>query len=235
MIRRFWWRCRGAKKGYDEQLRPDSEKALEATFKSTMVSCLSMGEVIEKLRVLVERMVGALGEENVVTLMTLDQLGGVLKDNGEHEEARKVFERCLAGREKVLGVDHKDTLGTVNNLRMVYDDLKDYKKALEYYERALKGKEKMIGKTHPYTLMTVMNIAVTYMNGLNDYGKAEELYQIAFEGYEAQFGKDHEDTKRCAMNLAKNFVLAGEILKLRKIIDKFPNILIDQPKFKEFL
>eukprot|EP00519_Triparma_laevis_P014727 CAMPEP_0182492236 /NCGR_PEP_ID=MMETSP1321-20130603/1439_1 /TAXON_ID=91990 /ORGANISM="Bolidomonas sp., Strain RCC1657" /LENGTH=80 /DNA_ID=CAMNT_0024694675 /DNA_START=6 /DNA_END=245 /DNA_ORIENTATION=- len=80
-------------------------------------------------------MVGALGEENVVTLETLNTLGNQLRKNGELEEARKVLERCLVGREKVLGEDHKDTLGTVNNLGEVYYELKDYEKALEYYER----------------------------------------------------------------------------------------------------
>ena len=45
--------------------------------------------MLEKLRAFVERMVGVLGEENVVTLMTLDQLGAALDDIGELKEARK--------------------------------------------------------------------------------------------------------------------------------------------------
>ena len=60
-------------------------------------------------------------------------------------------------------------------------------------------------------------------------GKAEELYQRALEGKEAQLGKDHIDTKRCAMNLALCLADAGEKLKLRKIIDKYPHILIEDP------
>ena len=86
-----------------------------------------------------------------------------LFENEEYEEARKVYERCLAGREKVLGEDHKKTLMTVNNLGNVYYGLQDYEKALEYYERALKGYEKTLGKTHPDTLTTVMNIANVYI------------------------------------------------------------------------
>ena len=80
-----------------------------------------------------------MGEENVVTLDTLNQLGGLLEQNGEYEEAIKVFERCLGGRMKVLGEDHNDTFGTLNNLGVVYNGLKNYEKALEYYERALRG------------------------------------------------------------------------------------------------
>ncbi|GMH83672.1 hypothetical protein TrST_g11659 [Triparma strigata] len=115
----------------------------------------------------------AFGEENVVTLNTLNQLGCRLQENGELEESRKVKERCLAGQERVLGEDHKDTLATVMNLGAVYHELEDYEKALEYYERALKGYEKTLGRTHPSTLDTVMNIATVYMDGLKDFGKAE--------------------------------------------------------------
>jgi tetratricopeptide (TPR) repeat protein len=176
-----------AKKGYEEQLGPDSEKALEVTLSLICATVMSEGERIEKLRVLVERMVRALGEENVVTLAALGQLGIQLRQNGEPEEARKVYERCLAGQEKVLGEDHKDTLDTVCNLGVVYDvGLEDYEKALEFYERALKGNEKTLGKTHPDTLGAVVNIASVYQEGLKDYGIAEELYQRALEGYEAQ-------------------------------------------------
>ncbi|GMH66191.1 hypothetical protein TrST_g11458 [Triparma strigata] len=144
-----------------EELGPDSEKALEATRSLIMSTGMSKREYIEKLIALVERMVGVLGEENVVTLETLISLGVELKLNGEHEEARKVWERCLEGHETLLGEDHKDTLEMVNNLGEVYNELKDYEKALEYYERALKGKEKTLGKKHPETLTTVKNIAVS--------------------------------------------------------------------------
>ena len=229
------------RRGMRTQLGPDSEKTLEVTFSLEATwgviraTGMSAGEKIGRLRALVERMVGVLGEENVVTLSTLNDFGMRLQENREYEEARKVHDRCLAGREKVLGVDHMDTLATVHNLGAIYYSLKDYEKALKYYERALKGKEKMLGKTHPETLGTVMNIASAYIAGFKDYGKAEELYQRVLEGNEAQLGKDHEGTKKCAMGLAVCFAKTGEKLKLRKIISKYPHILIDGPPLKEYL
>ena len=68
-----------------------------------------------------------------------------------------------------------------------------------------------------------------------DYGKAEELYQRVLEGFEAQLGKDHEKTKSSAQNLAICLANAGEKLKLRKIIDEYPHILIEDPTFKNDL
>jgi len=64
----------------------------------------------------------------------------MLDEKGEIEEAKEVWERCLAGRMKVLGGGHPDTFGTLNNLGVVYRELGNYEKALEYRERALKGK-----------------------------------------------------------------------------------------------
>ena len=150
-------------------------------------------------------------------------------------------------------------LTTFRDLGEVYSTL-NYEKSLKYYERALKGQEKTLGKSHPNTLETVMGIAIVYENGLKDFGKAEDLYQRALKGHEAQLGKDHKFTKRCAVNLATCLVQAirgkecrpvfrrgatgglemvvymvGEKLELRKIIDKYPHIMIDQPAFKKYL
>jgi tetratricopeptide (TPR) repeat protein len=145
-----------------------------------------------------------------------------------YEEARRVYEKCLLGREKVLGEDHKDTLMTVNNLGEVYRRMKDYEKALECYERALKGSEKTLGKTHPDTLGTVMNIAIVYDAGMKDYEKAGELYRRALEGNEAQLGKDHESTKRCAGNLANCLGMAGKKATLRKVLEEYPHVAAEK-------
>ncbi|GMH61194.1 hypothetical protein TL16_g03206 [Triparma laevis f. inornata] len=160
----------------------DSEKALDVTY-SLICATEDDRRRIEKLRDLLKRMEKALGELNVVTLDTLNDLGDDLEQNAEYDEAKEVWERCLAGRMKVLGEDHQDALDSLNNLGTVYDRLKNYEKALEYFERALDGREKTLGLNHPSTLDTMINIAVVYENGMKDYGKAEELYQRALEGY----------------------------------------------------
>ena len=99
----------------------------------------------------------------MITLNTLDIL---LQDNGQQfEEAKEVFERCLAGQMKVLGEDHKDTLSTLHNLGLVYVQLENYEKSLEYYKRARKGKERLLGKNHPSTLDNMVNTAIIYAEG----------------------------------------------------------------------
>jgi len=206
-----------AKEGYEEQLGLDIEKALEATLGLIM----STDMVMEKLRDLLKRCEKALGEENDVTLETLNELGGGLKDNGEYEEARKVLERCLAGRMKVLGKDHKNTFGTLNNLGNIYSRLRNYQKALEYFERALEGKEKLLGKSHPDTLSTVLNIAIIYLT-TKDFGKAEELYERALEGFEAHLGKDHERTIKCVKIFSYCLQHGGTFERLASLTNTYP-------------
>ena len=60
------------------------------------------------------------------------------------------------------------------------------------------------------------------------------LYK-GIRGYKEQLGNDHVNTKKCAMNLAIGLAEAGEKLKLRKIIDEYPHILIEDPSFKNNL
>ena len=124
-----------AKVGYEEQLGRESEKALEVTCGLIMMNCLNnyppsrrrrprrrptpkpspSPEITEKVRDLLKRMESALGEENAVILNTLNEFGNRPHGSGEPEEATDVYERCLAGRMKMLGEDHKLTLESLNN------------------------------------------------------------------------------------------------------------------------
>ncbi|GMH53854.1 hypothetical protein TL16_g01547 [Triparma laevis f. inornata] len=202
--RRYYKR---AKERYEEQLGPDDAKTLDITHCLIMVTGMKSA-TSERLIDLLERMERALGEENVLTLETLNLLGGMLKNNGEYEEVIKVYERCLAGQMKVLGEDHKDTRASLNNLGVVYTMLENYEKGLEYFERALKGSERMLGKAHPITPSAVLNIANVY-SGQGGLGKAEEFNERALEGYEAQLGKDHKYTRGCAENFMRCLLASG--------------------------
>ncbi|GMH49203.1 hypothetical protein TL16_g00460 [Triparma laevis f. inornata] len=221
--RRYYKR---AKEGYEEQLGRDSENVLDVTRSLIGSDGESRGVQIEKLRELLKRMERVLGEEHVLTLEMLNKLGCELKDNGEYEEAREVYERFLAGQLKVLGEEHKDTLCTLNNLGIVYQRMKDYEKAFEYYERALKGHERLLGKNHPSTLIIVMDIAIIY-DFLKDYGKDEELYERALEGYEVQLGKDNGKTKKFARNFKQCLDEGGNNSeRLAALMSSYPGLAV---------
>ncbi|GMH53698.1 hypothetical protein TL16_g01505 [Triparma laevis f. inornata] len=214
-----------ALEGYEELQGTESEKALEVTYHLIMSgTCSGYSEMIEKLRSLVKRCERALGEENSVTLDTLNELGISLNGNEEYEEAKEVHEKCLAGRLQLYGEQHKDTVGTLNNLGCVYDELKNDSKALKYFKRALKGYEKLLGKSHPHTLSTMMNIAVIYATK-GDLQSAEFHIRKVVDGNVAQLGKDNEATKGSVHNLNNCLKLAGDTKAMEELNEEYPWLL----------
>ncbi|MEI2771580.1 MAG: tetratricopeptide repeat protein [Candidatus Competibacter sp.] len=58
---------------------------------------------------------------------------------GRYGEAEPLFQRALAGFEKVLGPEHPATLTSVNNLAVLYQSQGRYGEAEPLYQRALAG------------------------------------------------------------------------------------------------
>ena len=79
---------------------------------------------------------------------------------GRYDEAKKVYQRLLRRREKILGLSHSDTLHTTNDLAQLLCTLEQYMDAKEMYTRVLVGYETSMGHDHPDTLKVVMNLAV---------------------------------------------------------------------------
>ena len=74
-------------------------------------------------------------------------------------EARPLYERALAIREKVLGAEHPDTATSLNNLASLLQAQGDLAGARPLYERALAIREKVLGAEHPDTATSLNNLA----------------------------------------------------------------------------
>jgi tetratricopeptide (TPR) repeat protein len=124
----------------------------------------------------------AWGAEHTSTLDTVNNLGNLYADLGQHKQAEEMYKRALKGYEKAWGAEHTSTLDTVNNLGNLYAGLGQHEQAEEMYKRALKGYEKAWGAEHTSTLATVNNLGSLYAD-LGQYKQAEEMYKRALEGY----------------------------------------------------
>jgi tetratricopeptide (TPR) repeat protein len=91
----------------------------------------------------------ALGPDDPDTAITLNNLAGVLRAQGDLQGARTLYERVLTIREAQLGPDDPDTAITLNNLAGVLHDQGDLDSARDYYERALATFEHRLGPTTP--------------------------------------------------------------------------------------
>ncbi|KAJ5623136.1 protein kinase subdomain-containing protein [Penicillium lividum] len=168
-----------------------------------------------------------LSVENVASLGGLSGLGSLYKDQGKLKEAEEIYQRALAGFEKVLGPGHISTLNTVNNLGNLYYDQGKPKEAEEMYQRALAGYEKTLGPDHTSTLNTVNNLGLLYY-AQGKLKKAEDMYQRALVGYEKAYGPDHTST---TLNTVNNLGLLYKIQgKLKEAEEIYQRVLVGYEK-----
>ena len=57
-----------------------------------------------------------LGKEHISTAATYSNIGLVMKNKGDYEEALSMYRQCLAIREKTLRTDHPKIARTYNNI-----------------------------------------------------------------------------------------------------------------------
>lgn len=119
-----------------------------------------------------------LGENDIATLQTMNNLGAMYIDMQELEKAETLLRKAIDGKEKTLGVGHPLTLNSVNNLGGVYSSLSMFPEAAYMYSRALAGFSKMHGISHKSVRETRNNLAEVYMKE-GDYKLAEEMFEIA--------------------------------------------------------
>jgi class 3 adenylate cyclase/tetratricopeptide (TPR) repeat protein len=142
-----------------------------------------------------------LGPEHPDTAHSLNDLGCLLRDQGDRAGARPLFERALAINEKQLGPEHPDTASSLNNLASLLQDQGDRAGARPLYERALAIREKQLGPEHPDTAASINNLASL----LRDQGnkvRARAMLNRALAICLKQLGPRHPDTITVRRNLA---------------------------------
>ncbi len=151
----------------------------------------------------------AYGPEHADTLTSVNNLGSLLKAQGDYEGAEALYRRALKGREKALGAEHPSTLSSVNNLGLLLRIKGNYEGAKELCHRALEGREKVLGVNHPATLGSVHNLGILLYNK-GDYEGADELYRRALDGREKALGAEHPSTLSSVNDLGLLLRIKGE-------------------------
>jgi tetratricopeptide (TPR) repeat protein len=131
----------------------------------------------------------------------LDRVGTYFHGRGGYADARPLYERALAIREKAPGAEHPDVANSLNNLASLLSDQGDYAGARPLYERALAISEKALGPEHPDVANSLNNLAVL-LKDQGDYGAARPLYERALAIREQALGPEHRDVANSLNNLA---------------------------------
>jgi len=135
------------------------------------------------------------------TLGNVSNLAFYLVGNGRYDEAERLNQEVLVGRERVLGPDHPYTLTSVTNLAFVYLRQGKYLEAEKLSRRAAEGREKKLGPHHPQTLTSLTSLAFAFLSQTK-YSEAEQVFRRVLSERQITLSLDHPDSLKSADYLA---------------------------------
>jgi tetratricopeptide (TPR) repeat protein len=141
-----------------------------------------------------------LGPDHPSTLTSMNNLAGVLRDQGKLSEAEALqydrYQRCKS----TLGEDHLDTLVGLSSLAVVLKDQGKYGQAEYFLRQAVTRCTNVLGVKHPVTITNSNNLAEV-LCGQGKFEEAIEMYQIVLKIGEQLLGRNHPITVAARKNL----------------------------------
>jgi tetratricopeptide (TPR) repeat protein len=161
----------------------------------------------------------ALGPEHPSTAESLNNLAGLLQNQGDVVGARPLYERALAIKEKALGPEHPSTATSLNNLAGLLYNQGDLAGARPLYERALASYEKALGPEHPSTALYLNNLG-SMLSAQGDLVRAQPLHERALAIREKALGPEHPDVANSFNNLARLLYDQGDLAGARPLCER---------------
>ncbi len=142
----------------------------------------------------------ALGDEHPDTLVSINNMGILLRGQGKLPEAEPYHREALETSRRTLGEEAPLTLGCMNNMGLLFQSQGKLSEAEPYYRKALEARRRTLGDEHPETLASISNLGVLLL----DQGKlseAESYYREALEASRRTQGDEHLDTLGCIQGM----------------------------------
>lgn len=146
-----------------------------------------------------------LGEEDIATLLTKQNLAVVLRSLDREREAKPILLDVSQKYERMLGEQHQYTITVHNNLGLVLRDLEEHEEAYNYMQRAKNSCFVVFGSTHSMSLTIQMQCAVILKRTERYLEAAQELRYVAAKQTEI-FGEHHLNTLTTQYKLATTLV-----------------------------
>ncbi len=99
------------------------------------------------------------GQQDPRLATSLNNLAVLFKAQRKYAEAKPLYKRALAIRQKALGPEHPHVATSLNNLAELYRAQGRYEAAKPLYKRALVIREKALGPDHPNVAKVLENYA----------------------------------------------------------------------------
>ncbi|CAB9520254.1 Kinesin light chain [Seminavis robusta] len=129
-----------------------------------------------------------------------NQIGVILRTNGEHSAAMKLHQTALTICETVLGKTHEKTAETYSNIGEVLHDMGDYEGALSKYEEALALILSVFGENHSDVASAYNNIGFV-LDDMGDKEGALAKYNQSLAITKLVLGEEHENVATTHNNI----------------------------------
>ncbi|KAE8322332.1 hypothetical protein BDV39DRAFT_218643 [Aspergillus sergii] len=158
------------------------------------------------------------GPAHSSTLISVQILGLLYKDQGKFDDAEKLYERVFTEREKLYGPNHYSTIRVLQDLGHLHLKQNHFQEAEDSYTRALNGLKRTLGPHDERTIQVMLNLAFLYEN----HGKsvaAEQMYTRVLTMREALLGASDPLTLDIAARL-------GQLYLTMRRLDDAENMLL---------
>jgi tetratricopeptide (TPR) repeat protein len=139
-----------------------------------------------------------------------NNIGQILKAQGDLAGALEYTRRALAIDEKVYGPDHPKVAIRASNIGAILQAQGDLAGALEYTRRALAIDEKVYGPDHPKVAIRANNIG-QILQAQGDLAGALEYTRRALAIDEKVYGPDHPEVATDASNIGQILQAQGDL------------------------
>lgn len=129
-------------------------------------------------------------------------------DRGDHAEAARILQACLAGPASSLPAEDSQRLAIHNNLGLAYLQLEQIEQCELAMMTALAGRRAAFGPAHPETLQSLHNLA-TLRTHQGRFEEAENLHREVVAARTLSLGKEHPQTLVSTNNLARMLERVG--------------------------
>lgn len=94
-----------------------------------------------------------LGEKNLETVNSYDNIGSVFYKVGNYHEAIKYYRKSLKIQRKIFGEICLDNADKYSGIGFLYKNIDEYDKSIWFYRKSMMIYKKILGDSHPETLL----------------------------------------------------------------------------------
>ncbi len=172
--------------------------------------------VLEDAAALAQR---RLDKEDRRTLLVLNQLGWVHRQQGDPARGQTYLERVLALRERNLGLNDPLTAQAANDLAICHQDQMRYDIARRLLLQALDVRRRVLGAEHGLTAQSLSNVGLL-LHEEGDLAAARPYLEEALAIRRRIHPEDHPDVAQSFNNLGTLLWHSGQLAEARQYLER---------------